>query len=231
MAICACLVLLTCCSSVKMREVEEESLNNFYMPKQSGVRKALAYFRHWSQGKVKSMLSSRLDPPPALLGEEAMSVASVMDILNAQRSKSCPFVLRGDSKNWKMHESQVDEDNVQHTVLQSVDGELQYVAMIGGDLLVADPAACLSKNLAMIQESNGTQDGHDTNAGGESGILEVDSDPMVQDCSKLFHRTAKEKCGKDYNLTVITATVKVIDGFEVRMAAQLLSTNGTVCAL
>eukprot|EP00747_Dinoflagellata_sp_TGD_P096284 gnl/TRDRNA2_/TRDRNA2_166791_c1_seq2.p1 gnl/TRDRNA2_/TRDRNA2_166791_c1~~gnl/TRDRNA2_/TRDRNA2_166791_c1_seq2.p1 ORF type:complete len:222 (-),score=92.72 gnl/TRDRNA2_/TRDRNA2_166791_c1_seq2:33-698(-) len=53
--------------------------------------------------------------------------------------------------------------------------------------------------------------------GGEEK-LDTDKEE-VKHCIELFHRTVKEKCGKDFPIEVTKATIQIIDGTAVHMEA------------
>ena len=48
---------------------------------------------------------------------------------------------------WDVHESSRDETGVEHVVLRSPDGELQYTALHSGQILTADPDLCSKRDL------------------------------------------------------------------------------------
>ena len=52
-------------------------------------------------------------------------------------------------------------------------------------------------------------------------MLDVKTDPAVQDCKELFMRTMEENCKKTVDVQVKYAQVRIIDGLEVDMEVNV----------
>jgi len=189
---------------------------------------ALEYFRWWGAGKVDHSLATTLpgmDVEPdgefslaeAVVDEAATAELTQRGLVRALESYRGPCA---ESESWALHQGVTDERGVQHALLHSPGGKLQYVAAHSGRVLVADPQAC-SGHPAMIQEEPVPVTGNEQ-------LLDSNTDPLVQDCVKLFHRTVKENCNKDFSINVLTAHLQVINGFAVFVKLELTAVDGTV---
>jgi len=212
------------------------------------TRAALQYFKHWSSGKIKSHMR-RLLPDSfhkvALGGTNSTlrkgratrrmtSSSRVVEFLQMHRLRKCPELPSFNAGQYLIHDSSIDGSGVEHFVLRSSKGSLQYVAKHLHRLVAADPEICPRGALLQKGRQNGkglTSGGHehpkgvdleDPEKGGGGSNLDPQTDTLVQDCEELFHRTAQENCqGMDFNITVLNAVERVIDGIAVDMAIEV----------
>jgi hypothetical protein len=98
--------------------------------------------------------------------------------------------------------------------------QLQYLALQHEQVIMADPPV----NCLMHEDPD--MDVKKDSDGGDESNLALD-DVMVKDCKKLFERTAMENCGKKMTLNVLSATLQIIDGFEVNVDAKVVGPGGT----
>merc|ERR1719440_1734515 len=103
----------------------------------------------------------------------------------------------------------------------------QYLAVHREHVLVADPPACPKHAASFLQQPAGSDIKVDVKElGGEPQSLDPESDQMVKDCEALFHRTAEENCGTDWDIEVLSSTVHIIDGFQVKMDVSVTGQSG-----
>jgi hypothetical protein len=150
------------------------------------------------------------------------------------RLRECPEIAKHSHfTQYSLLDSSVGPPDVEHFVLRSPkNGALQYFAKHLNRIISAYPALCYPS--AMLQTSgNKAQDAavvahQDPDArkeampisgGGPKNL--ATSDKAVQDCVDLFHRTADEKCGKDFSVEVLNAVEKVIDGLSIEMQVKV----------
>merc|ERR1719210_537992 len=124
-------------------------------------------------------------------------------------------------QSWSLLEMS-EAGGVEHLALRS-EGTgrqtIQYLAVRHGRVLVADPpVACLMQKPNLTVNADTDQ--------GALDLLDPETDDMVKDCKKLFMRTAADICKKTMEITVLRATLKVIDGFRVDMEVQVKGQGG-----
>lgn len=205
---------------------------------------ALKYFRHWARGKVASGISRELvveahvRTDEALVQLETAMTATAADaLLSRFRKHNCPETEGRSVATWAVHDRDEDAEGVQHAVLRSREGVIQYLATRRGRVLAADPPACRGPSL-LAKKAASKAAGKDKEKGmnatepevkvsGEPKPLDKESDPLVKDCEKLFHRTAKDVCHKDFKMEVLSAVVVVIDGLATQLFVKLTGPNGT----
>jgi len=199
------------------------------------AERPLYYFRSWAHGQVASILSKeiveshlRSDGITLTQGDEAMTSERAISLLTEFQEQRCPGSVQADSRVWLVYDHAV-ADGVHHTLLRSPKHGLQYLATQNDRILVIDPAACPESGALLEQSSMLPPDvaPTETDAGGDVP-LNPETDPLVKDCVKLFHRTSKDVCKKDFTLEVLAANRQIIDGIEVNMEVKLTSPLGIV---
>jgi len=200
------------------------------------VSPALRYFTWWGAGAVRNKLVDLDNQDDATnvsaVQKGKLTATSVVGMLAKIKANSCPGGSKFlKSSDWTMHQSYRDEAAVQHMVLLSPEGRLQYVAVHSQNVLAVDPGVC-SKGHLMLAQQPDDQDLEDPDLGdlgddtGEEELLDINTDPLLKDCVALFHRTAQARCNKDFDIRVLAATVHIIDGFEVRADVELTTGDG-----
>jgi hypothetical protein len=149
--------------------IQEPSIRT-YGP--SVVQPAMAYFHHWSKGKVASLLSIPRTKQVSLTPKAKSLIQSVAEphnklkphnkakttqvqkagvsagswasylLAKEAQKKGCASQPETDLREWDVHEERVTHNEVKHTIFVSPTGQLQYLSEKGGRLLVADPPAC-----------------------------------------------------------------------------------------
>lgn len=206
------------------------------------ARPAMEYYMHWSQGKVQSHMKRYIQKPDPesmhlSLGQQRLiTTESVVEFLHVHRQRKCPQTVSAfRMEKYVLLDSSVDEHGAEHFVLRSSSGKFQYIAKHLQHILSAYPELCPSGTLTQIRTkvikhqiggpSNLTSGGK----GGSPKNLDAATDPLVKDCKELFHRTAREKCGSDFELKVLNAVEKIIDGIAIQMQVEVSSLgNDTV---
>jgi cathepsin B len=92
-----------------------------------------------------------------------------------------------------------------------------------GDRLVNASNNSTEENLA---DSNLTQPVRERVDG--PMVLDIQKDPIVLDCITLLHRTARQKCGADYVVKVMSATSHITAGLDVDMRVQFVGQGASV---
>ena len=193
------------------------------------VKPAIDYFRHWASGRVAHSIEMSLEDPEevSLAGvNRATTATGISMLLDTHRMSVCPEAALQSEASWSLHGATVDAAGVQHGLLRSPEGSLQYVAEKNGRLLAADPPACPKLSLYQEDEPELTPVNGTAAEAGEGHNLDPATDPMVQDCLKLFHRTVKHVCSKDYDVTVLSAITRIIDGFDLEMVIKIRDPAG-----
>jgi hypothetical protein len=152
---------------------------------------------------------------------KTLNADAAVALLDAYQAQECPKAASKAAEHWNLQGSEIDEEEVNHVVLSNSKGRLQYIASRRGIFLLADPPAC-PNNLAQVAQNPLPlhQDGT------VQPLLDVSTDPLVQDCTDLIARTVEENCpGVTYDFTVLSAGTQVIDGFDVWMHIQMTGTN------
>jgi len=231
---------------------------------QNVSRSALDYFKHWSLGKVvnhmrrhreKSQLAfhnASLEASQLAFAQRITTSAGLVHFLQMHRLRRCPEIAKSlHSTQYSLHDSSVGPPTVEHFVLRSSTGGLQYIAKHEDHIVSAYPEVCdpsvmlqttrNDRHVALHQDPDdkvavaslgGIGDkvpGQDSigaggrkieppKASGTPTSLDPGSDQLVKDCAKLFHRTAKDMCGKDFDMVTKAAVEKVIDGLAVEMS-------------
>jgi len=199
-------------------------------------KSALYYFKQWHSGKVANALSiptieEQSDKVVKATLVEDNSAQGAFSLLAAYRRQRCPHMRStGTSDGWMLHDSASGDDGVRHVLLKTPKG-LQYIASHNGHVLAADPPACPRRGQSLLEQQNllANAEPHlsDDDSAGAPELLDVESDMMVRDCRKLFHRTAEEKCSHDIKIKVLSATMEIIDGIAVEMVVRVNGTDGT----
>jgi hypothetical protein len=192
----------------------------------------------WAAGKVEYTLNHTIeltDDGPVLIEsvmeqQTELNLESMTSILTAHRENKCPQVLKSIKQDFKMHEGASDTKGVHHVLLRSPTNGLQYVAAQYGMLLASDPEAC-SPRTSMLERDDPPKlraavDHHQ--APGQEELLDIHDDLLLKDCMALFHRTAQENCKRDFEISVLSATVTIIDGYAVMANVELTSDDGKV---
>lgn len=205
---------------------------------------ALSYFKWWSDGRVKRHFKSLgAEKESADLGplemvqvnasEGTVSAAGMVALLAKHKKEVCPNAPSPamlSVSSWSVHSNSHDDFGVQHVVLRSEEagGKLQYIATHADNLVVSDPEVCTwqdVQDVSMMQQPEIEMPQPDD--AGEPELLDADTDPLVADCVKLFHRTAMENCNRDFDIRVLSATLHIIDGFAVNANIELTGTKIT----
>jgi len=216
-------------SSVRLAQeaVEgEKQTFNSYSPYRS--KGALHYFMNWARGSIESKVRREqlvsdvgmVKVPKMLETRDSQHTtlwaAALFDAAVQQR---CGESVPGQS--WSLLEMSED-GGVEHLALRSegtARQTIQYLAVRHGRVLVADPpVACLTQKPNLTVKADTDQ--------GALDLLDPETDDMVKDCKKLFMRTAADICKKTMEITVLKATLEVIDGFRVDMEVQVKGQGG-----
>lgn len=199
---------------------------------------ALRYYMLWADGKIANILSRNMtevhhnnNETTSRPRKSDLTAERTILMLTETRARQCPGSVLEDFRNWVVYDHAVVND-VHHTLLRSSRSHLQYLATHNEHILVADPPAC-SELPAVLQESSANSSTKSLgpshpDPGGADKILHPEKDPLVQDCVKLFHRTAIDICKQEWKLEVLSARMRIIDGFEVDIDARLTNGNGTI---
>jgi cathepsin B len=199
-------------------------------------RSALEYFKHWSQGKVQSHMSrlrlwfhnSQQIISRAPGHGQMKTAARVVHFLQMHRQRQCPrtaHVFR--KKVYTLHDLSHHSNGVEHFLLLSVNGSLQYVAKHANHIIAAYPELCHEgPDPALLQtrrkrHQKGDPKKDPPKKGGSPKNLDPKTDHLVKDCEDLFARTAKEKCGEEFELKTLNAVEKVIDGLAIEMQVEV----------
>mmetsp|Transcript_33194 Transcript_33194/g.65423 ORF Transcript_33194/g.65423 Transcript_33194/m.65423 type:complete len:807 (-) Transcript_33194:136-2556(-) len=242
----AALVMRGSSVSKSKKLVEEEKMHQkekfrSYGPQKSG--RAMEYFISWAHGSVESKVRKEL-----LVESPEVTDSALMEKpgsqSTAQRAASlfaaAEQELCGESdpdKSWTLVET-TRSNGAEHFVLRSKSAEMpkiQYFAVQHKKVIWADPPVrCLIQKSADVRANGDITDDNilvpdvePVNGGGEE-LLDPDSDKMVQDCTKLFIRTALDICKKTMDIKVLKATRQIIDGFEVNMDVEVKGPDNTV---
>lgn len=176
----------------------------------------LTYFKHWSSGMVSHRLDTTLGESLELLkgGKPTPQpdARQVVELLHKQQNVSCPGAVS--IPDMHLHDISTDDDGVHHIMLQSEEGSLQYIAILGEHVLNADPSLCAS--LVQAPKLSAAEQ-----LSGEEHLLDLDTDPLVTDCVELFHETVKENCDFDLDLEAKSAVMQVENGLAVHMDVKL----------
>jgi len=186
------------------------------------------YFQHWHSGAVNTRKQDIIIQTPGgevqpELATSMMAVRDTLDekqalkLLEIQQRRNCPAATERYKGAWTLHDAAGDRDAVQHLLLHSPQGLLQYVALHQGRLLVADPPVC-SHRATFLQKDPGSGSGsgeteHQEPTGAPKSI-EL-KNPEVKDCKEKFAKAARENCGRTIRATPLAAEVEIIDGMEI----------------
>jgi hypothetical protein len=218
-----------------MLDSSKLSRTNKQWKSEERVSSALHYFQWWSTGQVRNRFRDIQDEDKGhkasgiqmLEVDEQRSGATarrVATALTEYKAAQCPAGARHlQVTDWKVHEFRTEDTGTEHVLLRSPEGEMQYTAMLDGKILVSDPAICSHRELALAQNPELDQWPDDS---GEPELLDAASDPLVKDCVDLFHRTAQNRCQKDFDIRVVSATMHIIDGFAVKADVELTGSDG-----
>eukprot|EP00746_Dinoflagellata_sp_MGD_P001740 gnl/MRDRNA2_/MRDRNA2_103307_c0_seq1.p1 gnl/MRDRNA2_/MRDRNA2_103307_c0~~gnl/MRDRNA2_/MRDRNA2_103307_c0_seq1.p1 ORF type:complete len:855 (+),score=130.21 gnl/MRDRNA2_/MRDRNA2_103307_c0_seq1:144-2567(+) len=240
------------------------------------VRPAREYFKHWSRGAVEHHVKRFIHPqskdgskPTPPLSLQGMNTTAV-NFLHTYRMHACPAMAKAaGKKNYKLHDSWHEAGpgtaggQIEHFLLRSSKGSLQYYAKHGQHIISAYPRVCpqaliqrhrvhrakgqgkhkvrkakgqgkfkrhpkaapgkKDKNMTMIDKDDALGIKIDKDKMDESGEPEMldNNDAAVKDCEDLFHKTAKEMCGEDFDMEVLGAMENIIDGIGVTMMVNI----------
>jgi len=198
--------------------------NRFYGSHKAG--RALDHFMRWSDGAVESKMLREILRELHVVTDRALLVeqsaeqhAARAGFLFASMERKQCHERSPPARLWSLLDRK-EIDGIEHVVLRSDDDQgprLQYLVVLHEQVIVADPpVACLVRK---------DPDLHVEDIGGGDSNLDL-NDPMTKDCKQLFERTAMENCGKKFKLNVISATLQIIDGFEVNMDAEVVGQAG-----
>jgi len=195
-------------------------------------RRALDYLKHWSKGALAAAM--RQNDTEAEGGAGSKMLAEWLGATSW--AAHCVETPESPGQVWNFLSMAQDEDGLKHYLFRTESGRLQYAVMHDQYLhpqentfkvLVADPPLCPSTvadtmiltDLGHSSDSGGetSRDHPEKPEAGEPEMLNPGADPMVDDCVALFHRTSKELCGRDFDITVSRATVRIIDGMAVEL--------------
>ena len=205
-------------------ESGQEGAAKYYGRHQAG--RVLDHFMRWSDGAVESKQRRELmrelhvvTDPNLLLAETAVqSAARAASLLASAEYKQCQE-RAPPTRMWSLLDK-TDSNGVEHVVLRSnneTKPKLQYIAVQHEQVIVADPpVACLMQQDPDLHADE--SDGGDQN-------LDL-SDQLVRDCKKLFERTAMDLCKKELKLNILSASLQIIDGFEVNTEAEVEGQGG-----
>jgi len=200
------------------------------------VGPSMKYFKWWSAQKVDLHLTRRVpvenhhDLVPSHPALKGLSAKALKALLAKHRGR-CPI-----SEDYELHHGR-SEHGIQHAVLKSSSGKLQYVAVdVKTRKIIAQDPAKHSCNGVFLQAGNATNltsSVHDIVGGDGSGLqnesLSEDAepealalnDPLVKSCKKLLLDTAFEKCGKNLTAKFLAANVEVIAGIRVQALVEI----------
>jgi hypothetical protein len=128
---------------------------------------------------------------------------------------------------YTLHDLSHHSNGVEHFLLSSVNGSLQYVAKHANHIIAAYPELCHEgPDPALLQtrrkrHQKGDPKKDPPKKGGSPKNLDPKTDHLVKDCEDLFARTAKEKCGEEFELKTLNAVEKVIDGLAIEMQVEV----------
>lgn len=202
------------------------------------MRPVLKYFQHWSSGAVRRMSRIPKQIKEQTPGGEvqlafaaeitqasaALDEQQAVELLENHRVRQCPTSMKRSVTAWTLHDSDLDEAGVWHSLLQSQSGVLQYLAVHRGRLLVADPPVCSNRTASLLQPPK--LQAEKPVLTGEEESIDPKSDPTVKDCIRLFQKTSQDKCGKEFEIDVKRAVIEVIDGLELEMNCNLKGKGG-----
>jgi hypothetical protein len=210
----------------QVKTTDDDDENVVEYKSEERANSLLHYFKWWAAGEVEQRLPLIQASLMQVDASKSMATAkSVAGLISQTHAEICPNHEKPhDVAGWQVHSRSDDESGVQHVVMRSPEGKLQYVAAHSNAVLAADPAVCAGRDLSLAQEE---QQWTPRDAGVDEA-LNIYVDPLVKDCVKLFHRTAKQRCGQDFEVKVLSAMVHVIDGFSVQTNMQLKDSSGKV---
>jgi len=119
------------------------------------TRPALEYFKHWSRGKVEGHVNNIVDRPLAMIKAKNLALGQghaprpmlqdhlVYSYLQEHRARHCPEIAQKlNEEKYSLQDSSIAEDDVEHYVLRSPKGSLQYVAKHMDHIIAASPELC-----------------------------------------------------------------------------------------
>jgi len=198
-------------------ENSEETLGYNYKPRMAGH--AMSYFKEWNNIGIEKTT----DKQRRISGQSLLETEKMMDVLVSALVKqhSCSAHLFK-SQNWRLMEHEMSHP-FSHILLKSSGGagKMQFISMMKNHIVKADPpincAAELQLNAPAVEKE----------AGGLTTLLHPERDSMVNDCKKLFERTAEDHCKKKIKISrVLRAARLVIDGVEVEMDVEIEGSDG-----
>jgi len=197
-----------------------------------GPRHALEYFQHWTKGALAAALRNE------------KTLAALTHSGGTNWFLHCLGQHASGHATWELLQnvSGGDEDHAHHLVFRAAHGSrhqidrtkdrhLQYVAVRSDRVLIADPPICIpaaeeAREAIILTDQGTTEDPtEDPKFGKTDGddMLDPVNDTMVKDCVALFHRTARELCGKVFEIKVLRATLRIIDGWAVDLSVTVTS--------
>lgn len=187
----------------------------------------LHYFKKWHAKNIdheKQSLVARGKDGVGLLTYDKDSTAPTSEraqfLMAAHRAHKCPDARA--LEEMQLIQSGSDGDGLHHLVMKSERG-LRYVVTKGQErMLFSDPPLCQS----LYEKPGGKgilKEGK--KKGGDEENLPAD-DPLVEDCLALFHRTALDVCGEEYEVELQHASMAVIDGMMVNTWVKMRREGG-----
>jgi C1A family cysteine protease len=226
------------CVILAATTVAANPLPAFLYTSKEQVHSPLNYFRHTAH------MEKKVGSSGDFAGYGLHQNIGKFDTLSAKVNEHARRLCGGPERTWSLHSAAYDADGVQHAVLQHKDGgQWQYVAIVGDRLLVADPPLCAARGepraaawkLARhgggrrlpalespeIAEEEVTMNSAFGIPDEAYQMLNSRDDEALMDCAHMFSRTAQDDCQKKYELQIHSATIEVVDGFEVKMFATV----------
>jgi len=198
----------------------EERVTYKYQPKIA--RRALEYFHQWSKHSLVLPDEIMGVVTPALTQEDGQLLQELTSMLVKNYGCSEEMIAVQD---WKLMERK-SSNGVDHLVFKITQGgRLQYIAKKGNHILAADPPVNCNAEL-LQQPSEVTYSDGGFYYTGKEELLQPENDPLVNDCKELFTRTAEDICKKTMDVEVKSASLKVVDGFEVKMMVDVTGPAG-----
>jgi len=208
------------------------------------TRPAMHYFRQWHDEAVTERLARR--GSEEALAEAALSplFEQLQDTLYEHMRTTCG-ASASSAGDFELHAIERGSRGVHHALLLSSAGHFQYIAVSGGNVLATDPPICrrqalpqtvevvMQRRLASearahtitpekvaLKHEPAFGNAHDKDDEPEE-LLHPSKDQLVKDCVQLFERTAEEKCNRQFDIKVLSATLEIIGGLMVRVHAKI----------
>jgi len=166
------------------------------------AKRATEYFKQWHKNSLLVILEDGVQEDEGFLPVKLQKCTENMMAV----------------QNWNLIDEERSE-GVDHLVFKINPGSrLQYIAKKGNHVVAADPP--LKCDAELLQRPK-----EEFEMTGEPESL-AKSDPLVNDCKALFIRTVKDICQKKMDLEVESASVKIVDGLEIKMSVDVTGPAG-----